>query len=207
MGDVTGKGPEAAAITALARYTMRTAAMFISEPSAVLERLNTALAGGDEQRRLCTAVCVHVKTGGESVSMTLACAGHPPPMLVRPDGEVTPMGSPGTLLGAFPEGRWSDESIELSPGESLILYTDGVTDTQGADDRFGGERLARVLHEAAGADAQGIASAVEAALARFEEGEQRDDVALLVMSAAPGVPDAASEGFSPRMRRGRPAPA
>jgi PAS domain S-box-containing protein len=202
MGDVTGKGPGAAAITALARYTMRTAAMFVAEPSAVLEQLNSALAGDDEQRRLCTAVCVHVKVG-EPMEITLACAGHPPPLRVRPDGDVSPIGQPGTLLGAFGEGRWSNESIQLLPGESLLLYTDGVTDTQGADGRFGGQRLARVLHESAGSDAHGIASAIESALARFEEGEQRDDVALLVISAAPGVPEQADERFSPRLRRGR----
>ena len=202
MGDVTGKGPGAAAITALARYTMRTAAMFVSEPSKVLEQLNSALTGDDDQRRLCTAVCARVKTG-DQVEITLACAGHPPPLRVRPDGEVTPIGQPGTLLGAFAEGRWCDETIVLQSGESLILYTDGVTDTQGADGRFGGQRLNRVLHESAGSDAQGIASAIEAELARFEEGEQRDDVALLVISAAPGVSEETPERFSPRMRRGR----
>jgi PAS domain S-box-containing protein len=202
MGDVTGKGPGAAAITALARYTMRTAAMFVSEPSQVLEQLNSALTSDDEQRRLCTAVAVRIKLG-DPLELTLACAGHPPPLRVRPDGDVSPIGQPGTLLGAFAEGRWSDETILLQPGDSLLLYTDGVTDTTGSEGRFGSRRLSDVLHDSAGSDAQGIASAIEAALARFEEGEQRDDVALVVVSAAPGVPEEAEERFSPRMRRGR----
>jgi PAS domain S-box-containing protein len=181
MGDVTGKGPAAAAITSLARYTMRTAAFYERSPSRVLERLNDVLVHDDDRRRLCTAVCARVDAGGE---VTVSCAGHPPPLHGLPDGAVRAVGAPGTLLGAFAHGDWSDTTVHLGRGESLVLYTDGVTDARGADDRFGAERLEAVVAAAAGDAAGAVAAAVDEALIRFQDGRpQRDDIALLVLQA------------------------
>jgi serine phosphatase RsbU (regulator of sigma subunit) len=181
MGDVTGKGPAAAAITALARYTMRTAALYERSPSRVLERLNHVLVHDDDRRRLCTAVCARVDAGGE---VTISCAGHPPPLRSLPGGTIEPIGQPGTLLGAFEDGHWSDSTIHLHPDESLVLYTDGVTDARGPLDRFGADRLDQVLASAAGQPAGTVAAALDEALIRFQDGHpQRDDVALLVLQA------------------------
>jgi PAS domain S-box-containing protein len=181
MGDVTGKGPAAAAITALARYTMRTAALYERSPSRVLERLNHVLVHDDDRRRLCTAVCARVDEGGE---VTISCAGHPPPLRSLPGGTIEPIGQPGTLLGAFEDGHWSDSTIHLHPDESLVLYTDGVTDARGPLDRFGADRLDQVLASAAGQPAGTVAAALDEALIRFQDGHpQRDDVALLVLQA------------------------
>jgi serine phosphatase RsbU (regulator of sigma subunit)/PAS domain-containing protein len=192
MGDVTGKGPEAAAITALARYTMRTAALYEREPSRVLERLNHALLHDTEQRRLCTAVCVRVEPGqderGALADLTVATAGHPLPLRVRPDGRLDELGEPGTLLGAFEPGHWSDVHVRLQAGETAVLYTDGVTDARGDADRFGSERLERVVAAGAGASAGAVAAQLDEALIAFQADEQqRDDIALLVLRPPPAA--------------------
>jgi PAS domain S-box-containing protein len=183
MGDVTGKGPGAAAITSLARYTMRTAAEYEDDPTAMLRRLNATLGSDPERRQICTAVCVGVHPpadGAPGVGLQVVCAGHPSPLLVAADGEVRPVGRPGTLLGAFAEGRWTVADVALGAGDALVLYTDGVTDTRGPDGRFGTERLEALLRAIGPADADTIAGGIDAALQEF--GEQRDDVAILVLS-------------------------
>jgi serine phosphatase RsbU (regulator of sigma subunit) len=158
---------------------MRTAALYEGAPSRLLERLNDVLLHDDDRRRLCTAVCARIDPGGV---ITVACAGHPPPLRSMPSGAVDSIGLPGTLLGAFDHGHWSDTRIHLCDGESLVLYTDGVTDARGRADRFGSDRLEHVIAGAAGRPAGGVASAVDEALIRFQDGQpQRDDVALLVV--------------------------
>jgi PAS domain S-box-containing protein len=191
MGDVTGKGPSAAAITSLARYTMSTVAQYESDVRAMVERLNTTLDTGDEHGQICTAVCVGVREGdGASMRLEIVCAGHPPPLLVRADGEVLHVGTPGTLLGAFPEGTWTSTEVQLASGEALVLYTDGVTDTVGDEGRYGTERLRELLAEVGPADADVIAHRIDDALLGF--GDQRDDVALLVLRATPSAGPRAS---------------
>lgn len=191
MGDVTGKGPAAASITALARYTVRTAARYERSPARVLERLNEALVTDTEHSRLCTAVCARIHgrpRRGPAVRITVACGGHPPPLLATRAGTIEPAGVPGTLLGAFEAGEWSDVALSLVDGESLVLYTDGVTDARGRRDRFGPGRLERLVAQAArNGSAEQIAERIEAGLLSFQRGERRDDVALLVLRAEADV--------------------
>ena len=189
MGDVTGKGPEAASITSLARYTMRTAAVYEPSPAAVLERLNAALVVDPDRRQICTVVAARIAGAPDgSAQVTIACGGHPAPFRLH-DGRAESVPVAGPLLGAFETGRWRETTVRLEPGDSLVLYTDGVTDTRGARGRFGGERLAAVLAGATGLEPDEVATRVDEALLAFEEGPQRDDVALLVLRAtpAPGV--------------------
>jgi PAS domain S-box-containing protein len=183
VGDVTGKGPSAAAITSLARYTMRTAAMYEDRAHAMLERLNATLGADPDRRQICTAVCVGVRPDEASggVRLEVVCAGHPSPLLITADGAVRQVGEPGTLLGAFPEGHWTAEDLDLAPGETLVLYTDGVTDTRGRDGRFGVNRLIAVLEQLGSREPDDVAQGIDDALQAF--GEQRDDVALLVLQA------------------------
>lgn len=186
MGDVTGKGPTAAATTALARYTMRTAAMYERSPAAVLARLNAALLADNVRRQLCTAVCARLELADDgSVEATIACGGHPPPFLLRA-GRAEPVGRAGPLLGAFEDSAWSEQRVKLDVSESLVFYTDGVTDTRGEGERFGAERLAALLATLGAFDAEEIARRVDDALLAFEHGSQRDDVALLVARACGG---------------------
>ncbi|HWI74662.1 MAG TPA: SpoIIE family protein phosphatase [Baekduia sp.] len=205
MGDVTGKGPGAAAITSLARYTMRTVAQYEDDPTVMLGRLNATLGSDPERRQICTAVCVEVRAPlgaaeGGGAGLRVVCAGHPSPLLVRADGSVGPVGRPGTLLGAFPEGRWTVTEVALRPGEALVMYTDGVTDTRGADGgRFGAQRLEETLRAIGPADAETIADGIDGALQEF--GEQRDDVAVLVLcGTAEDGPQSVMLGSAPEPR-------
>jgi len=183
VGDVTGKGPEAAAITSLARNTLRTAALYESDHRAMLQRLNETLAADPERRKICTAVLVGISgPHDEGVRLLVSRAGHPPPLRITTEGEVEEIGATGSLLGAFAGGHWTPTTMMLRRSERLVLYTDGVTDIRGGEGRFGADRLAAVLRELGpGAPPDAIARRIDEALRAF--GEQRDDVALLVLGA------------------------
>ena len=158
VGDVTGKGPGAATITSLARYTMRTAAMYERSPGAVLARLNAALGADPERRPICTAVCARIEPAADgTLLVTLACGGHPPPFLITAAGGAETVGTPGPLLGAFDGGVWEERHVTLDGGDALVFYTDGVTDTRGEDgELFGQDRLSDLLDGTAALDADEV---------------------------------------------------
>jgi serine phosphatase RsbU (regulator of sigma subunit) len=177
IGDVTGRGAQAASLTAQARHTLRTAAILLADPTAAIDHLNGALVGKSEVS-VCTVAAVHLVDGDESTSATIVCAGHPQPYLVRA-GQVQQIGGTGPVVGAWQSSRWNAQTVELLPGDVLVLYTDGVLDARGADARFGEERLAAALREAAGA--QDAVARVLAALQGFERGAQADDTAVVAL--------------------------
>jgi serine phosphatase RsbU (regulator of sigma subunit) len=175
MGDVVGRGPAAASLTAMGRYTLRTAGSLVGTPTMGLARLNENLrARGD--MALCTAAVVLLREDGGDAS--LVCAGHPLPYLVR-DGQPRPVGRTGPLLGAFEQGHWLAATLDIRAGDVLVLYTDGVLDARGPDSRFGEERLEQTLG--------GVVSAEEAveriqqALLDFGGHDQDDDIAALAI--------------------------
>jgi serine phosphatase RsbU (regulator of sigma subunit)/PAS domain-containing protein len=175
LGDVTGKGVRAAALTSLVRYTARTAGAFDSSPSAVLAQVNRALR---QRPRLApvTMVCGLLR-GAE---LTLAVGGHPLPLLKRASG-VERVGKTGILLGAVHDYEPAqDVTVSLAPGDTLLLYTDGVTETPGANGRFGEGRLAAAV-DAAPAEPEALLATVSAALDAFAEGTVLDDRAMLVL--------------------------
>jgi PAS domain S-box-containing protein len=176
IGDVTGKGVGAAAVTSLVRHTARAASEFDPRPARVLARIDAAL-----RRRptvaLCTALCLRIRADGA----TLAVGGHPLPLRIG-DGGVSEIGEHGTLLGALARTDWPETSIELRPGETFVAFTDGVTDTVGAGRaRWGIERLRAVLAEASGLAPSEIAARLAAALDEFQVGAQADDTAVVIM--------------------------
>ncbi len=177
VGDVTGRGADAAAQTGLARHTLRTAGILLGDPNAALAQLNQALA---ERREMspCTVALVHV-TGRTA---HVLCAGHPPPLLIR-DGGARAVGHFGPVLGAWPDSTWRAEPVELVDGDVLVLYTDGVTDTRGDDGRFGEARLLAALRGATGA-AEAV-TAIDRALTEFQRGPQADDTAILALDLPP----------------------
>ncbi len=174
LGDVTGKGIAAAALTSLVRHSVRTAARFDAGPAAILRLVNEILV---EQPRLApvTLVCGLI----EGATLTVAAAGHPQPLLKRGDS-VSPIGPTGILLGAAGDQTFREETIALQPGDTVLLYTDGVTDTPGTEDRFGDERLADIFSAAPEAPIDTLAR-IEAALREFQAGTAIDDRAMLVL--------------------------
>jgi serine phosphatase RsbU (regulator of sigma subunit) len=187
IGDVQGKGPDAAAVTALARHTMRAAAAYESRPSGVLTLLHKALREqtGDEGR-FCTVCYAHLRVGRDRVGLELACGGHPLPLVVHPDGRVTPVGRLGTLLGSDIEPLLTDVAVTLGPGEVLVLYTDGVTEVRRRrQEVFGHRELVALLETCAGLPPDAVADRVEAAVMTASEGRLRDDMAILAFGPTP----------------------
>ena len=134
-------------MTALARHTMRAAAAYESRPSGVLRLLHKALRDqtGDEGR-FCTVCYAHLRVGWGAVELDLACGGHPLPLVVHPNGRVTPVGQLGTLLGSDIEPQLTDVTVTLGHGQVLVLYTDGVTEVRRRrHDVFGHRELVALL--------------------------------------------------------------
>jgi serine phosphatase RsbU (regulator of sigma subunit) len=179
VGDVTGKGVQAAALTALARHTLATAARFDPSPAAVVSLLNDVLVHRPEIS-LLTVACAHVVPTEAGALLRLTSAGHPLPVLSRPGQAPTTIGPPGLLLGMTGAARWEQSEIELHPGDTLLFYTDGVTDTPSGGERFGEERLLDALPDAPAEPRQMIAD-VQRALREFQIGDVVDDRAMLAL--------------------------
>jgi GAF domain-containing protein len=176
LGDVTGMGVAAAALTSLVRHTAKTAAAFDPRPAAVLEHVNGALR---QRPRIApvTMVCGLLREG----RIELAVGGHPLPLLKRAAGGTEKVGATGLLLGAVDAYEAAETvRIELEPGDMLLIYTDGVTDTPGPDSRFGDERLRAAVDAAPGGPAE-LLRAVSAALEEFGHGAGLDDRAMLAL--------------------------
>jgi hypothetical protein len=177
IGDVTGRGAHAASITAVARYTLRTAAVLTDDPLVALGTLNRALlARGDSA--LCSLVAMTLSED-PSEPVRLAVAGHPPPLLVDGDA-VSEVAAADPVLGAFPDAEWSISRAEVEPGQQIVVVTDGITEAQGAEGRFGEMRLRAQL---SGARNPALAvQRLERALHSFTEGRLEDDVAMLAIA-------------------------
>jgi serine phosphatase RsbU (regulator of sigma subunit) len=187
IGDVQGKGPDAAAVTALARHTLRAGAVYEQRPSGVLALLHKALREQRTDGRFCTVAHAHLRIAPERLTVELACGGHPLPLVVHPDGRVEPVGRLGTLLGTDIEPQLHDVGVELAPGDVLLLYTDGVTEVRRRRrEVFGLAQLTELLGSCAGLPPDAVADRVEAAVLAASEGRLRDDMALLAIGVTPG---------------------
>jgi PAS domain S-box-containing protein len=182
IGDVRGKGPAAAVVTGLARYTLRTASLTDSGPSHVLNMLNEAMVLQPGNDRFCTVAYASLEPAARGrIRMTLGVGGHPLPFLLRRDGSVGTVGSPGTLIGFVRDPELVDETVELEPGESLVMYTDGVSEARSEAGMFGEERLVDLLRSCSGLDAAEIAARIESDVLEFSQGRTSDDIAVLVL--------------------------
>jgi serine phosphatase RsbU (regulator of sigma subunit)/PAS domain-containing protein len=192
VGDVSGKGAEAAAVTALARYTLRAAALEDAPPSAALRRLNTAMIY-DDTSQFATVVVAYLSSGPDGcIDLRLALAGHPAPAVVRRDGSVEMVGRYGLMAGLRRELDVHDVDVRLEPGEVLLLYTDGVTEAGPRRSPFGEPGLVSVLEGLGGLKPQAVVDAVERAVVAAQPGDPRDDIALLAICPAVGVEEPAS---------------
>jgi len=186
IGDVQGKGPEAAAVTGLARHTIRAAAVSEPSPRRILRTLNQAIVN-EWTDRFATVALARIRRSNGAVEVAVSSGGHPLPLILRASGEIEPTECKGNLLGAFEEVQLADQAIELRPGDALVMYTDGVTEEQAGKRVFGEDRLLTLLRSLAGSDAETIAQRIEQAVLDFGDPEPRDDMAVLVLRNRPGV--------------------
>jgi len=185
VGDVSGKGAEAAAVTALARYTLRAAARWASEPHEILHLLNDAMLEQRGRRQFATVclACVTPSDGGARVRLSLG--GHPPPMLLRADGTVEAHGTFGTLLGLVADPTLTVDEVTLAAGDALLLYTDGVTEAGEQGKRIGQRGLAAALALLHGKDAEQVVRSIEEVATDAQRGAPRDDMALIALRPVP----------------------
>jgi hypothetical protein len=181
IGDVCGKGAEAAAITGMARDVLRLLVRDGAAPPVALQRLDESILELDDRGRFCTAALGIVQPGPEGLHVRLSSAGHPPPVLVNAAGEASFVGRSGTLLGVVADVDLSEDVIVLGPGEVLVFYTDGVTERRHGMDMFGDQRLLDAVRAAPGRRADVIAGHLESDVRRFGTGPSRDDLAVLVI--------------------------
>ncbi len=179
IGDVCGKGPRAAGVTALARHTLRAAAMSEQSPAEMLATLHRALLRQPVGVDLCTVCLVAMEQTLEHTRLTVALAGHPPPLLLTADGEVSLVGEHGTLLGVLDPIEVGLTSIELQPDDTLLLYTDGLPDAGGAGMQLGEAGMVELCRRAPRASLEGMLEYIEREAVNHAEGSLRDDLALL----------------------------
>lgn len=182
VGDVVGRGAAAASLTALARHTIRTTGLLTGDPRRALELLDAELRARGEGALCTAAILVLPRSENDPADVTFVSAGHPLPLLLR-DGAVEEVGAPGPLLGAFEGATWKPQTLRLGAGDQLVLFTDGVIEARGREDRFGDGRLRQEL-----AGAEGPLAAIRRvtqALEGFIGGEPEDDVALVVVRREP----------------------
>jgi PAS domain-containing protein len=180
VGDVCGKGQEAAAMTAAARHAIRVLAHWNPDPVDVLARVNEVMLAGDYEDRFVTAKLAYLRWDGGRLHVTLASAGHPGPALVRPDGRVDVLSGGGLPLGLFPDADPHAEELELGEDDLLFFYSDGVTDARSPDMRYFEDSLADELAGLAGRSAAETARMVQGLISSFSQDELRDDMTILV---------------------------
>lgn len=181
IGDVCGKGPDAAALTGLVRHTIRAAAVAGDSPDQVLELTNKAILRQVSDSRFCTVACVELKLYEGGARMVLSCGGHPPPLILRSNGKVEKVDCEGTLLGVLDEPEMANHEQTLAPGDAFVLFTDGVTEAEGPEDEFGEQRLEELLEGCAGMSAPEIAETIERTIVDFQSDTPRDDVAIIAL--------------------------
>jgi serine phosphatase RsbU (regulator of sigma subunit) len=183
IGDVVGKGPAAAAVTGLARHTLRTAAAYEDSPSRLLKVLNEALLAERPGKRIASVACVRLEPEGDALRVTVSAGGHPLPLVVGTDGSVRESGRFGQLLGFSDDLDVTDSEDRLEPGELLVLYTDGVIEGAGPAGAFGEPHLRTLLADSAGDAPTRVLRRVEGAVLAASAGSPRDDLAMIALRA------------------------
>jgi PAS domain S-box-containing protein len=206
IGDVCGKGPRAAGVTALARHTLRAAAILGQTPAGMLGTLHEALRRQPPGADLCTVCLVTIEPQPARVRLTVALAGHPPPMLIDPNGRCRQVGSPGTVLGVFDPIVIKEVDLELGAGQTLLLYTDGLPEAGRAGLHLDEDSLSELCAEVSHPTLAGMLSRLEQGALRRAGGRLRDDIAMLALRLAEHV-DLGTRGSEVRRPKAAPAPA
>jgi len=204
VGDVCGKGQEAAAMTAAARHAIRALAHWNQDPADVLAKANEIMLAGGYEDRFVTAKLAYLRWDGDLLRVVLAGAGHPGPALVRQDGRVDVLGGGGLPLGLFPDADSRVDELELGEGDLLFFYSDGVTDARSPAMRYFDDSLADELAGLAGESAADTARAIQSRVTSFSGDELRDDLTIVVakVKAPPEVSGSAGTGSRGRSPSG-----
>ena len=182
LGDVSGKGTDAAVLTGLARHTLRAAAMRANDPSEVLSALNHAIIAPEYGERFVTLAYVQMAIEDSSAQLVVSSAGHPSPLILRSDGQITALDKVGGILGLFDDVDIVFEEVSLNAGDLLVLYTDGVLEARDrSGEFFGEERLSELLASFPGRSPDEVAERIETAVMAFQDDTPRDDIAILVV--------------------------
>ncbi len=180
LGDVCGKGLAAAVVTSLARYSLRAEALRTPYPSAVLASLHDVLVRYHPEQ-FCTAVFVALDRTAEGQRLTVSSGGHHLPIRRRADGTVDTIGETGTILGMLDTPRLTDTTTILQPGDTIVLYTDGVTEGRRDRQFFDDDRLLGAIAKGGEVSAQELADNIVAEVLDFQRGIARDDIAVVVI--------------------------
>jgi len=183
IGDVCGKGPDTAAVTAAARHAMRALAHLDTDPTAVLRGINEIMLTEDFGGRFVTADAGHLSWRDGRLHLLLSSAGHPGPVLLRPDGRTQVLNGGGLPLGIFPDAEPATQEIVLETGDLLFLYTDGLTSACGPDQAQFEERLTDELAALAGKTPAVLVTRVRDVVLELCRGELRDDMTMLALRA------------------------
>jgi PAS domain S-box-containing protein len=186
IGDVAGKGAAAAALTALTRHTLYATSLTETSPARNLELLNEAMRRrAHTGSAFCTVLYARLRPGEHETAVTLASGGHPSPLILRADGTVEPVPTPGTLVGAVDEATTVNREATLGPGDLMLLYTDGAVELRRTDLAFGQRALEQALRDSVGRPAEEVVSALARRVDELQDGSPRDDVALLALRMLP----------------------
>jgi serine phosphatase RsbU (regulator of sigma subunit) len=184
IGDVCGKGEEAAAVTAAARHAIRVLAHWTADPAEVLDKANEVMLAEEFGDLFVTAKNAHLHWQDGRLHVVLGSAGHPGPVLVRADGRTTILGPGGLPLGLFPTVQAGREEIDLDPGDVLFFFTDGVTEARSPELTYFEDRLIDELAGLAGQPPRDIVAGLQSLVVEFCRNELRDDMTMLVLRVA-----------------------
>ena len=192
LGDVCGRGPEAAVLTGQVRQTLRALRLVETAPADMLMVLNEALLQSGRRHRYVTLVIGSIERAEHGrVRLTLATGGHPAPLLLRADGTVEEVATSGTLIGVLPEMIVQPATVELAPGELCLLFSDGLTEARGGPtgtEQYGEARLHDALSTCRGISGAEAVERVRRLLADWTRGGAHDDIAMLAVRAPSRTP-------------------
>ncbi len=179
IGDVAGKGVDAAVVATLARHTIRALSVTEASPAAVLTQLNQVIHR-HPSGRFCTVAILRLRRTGEIWDVTMALGGHPAPLLLRQGDAPRELAQPSYLVGAFDFATYQDTQFELRPGTTVLLHTDGVTDARRGGEIYGDDRLKRLLHHNVERPVALVGRLLDDVLA-FQDSDPKDDIAVVAL--------------------------